>query len=177
VRVNWFALAAGGVTLLVLALSLFMPWWRLVVGENLLTINASPVNTNFGLFGSPFRIPLLTALNIISLLTLAASAIAMLVYAFNPGKAWAKTLLGFAYRKPLYVLVSFILGLFIIVLMAGILGVEIPLTGSSMLTLPSDFTAGATITAMVVSGFELPFWIAIVAAVLCILARLYHRTL
>jgi hypothetical protein len=44
--INWVGVAAGVTTLLVVAFSFFVPWWQLTVGENLLNVNASPVNTN-----------------------------------------------------------------------------------------------------------------------------------
>ncbi len=175
-RINWFGLVAGSVTLLTVVISLVMPWWQLTVGEGLLEVNASPVNTNFGLFGSPFRIPLLTALNIISLLTLLASAITMLIYAFNPTTSWSKTLLGFAYKKPLYVLTSFLLGLIIITSVAGYYGVKIPIFGSSTLNFPANFTDGVSISATVAANFLLPFYLTIIAAIFCLVTRIYHRS-
>jgi hypothetical protein len=47
-KVNWFGLAGGVSTIVVIVVSLFYPWWQLTVGEDLLKANASPVNTNFG---------------------------------------------------------------------------------------------------------------------------------
>jgi hypothetical protein len=79
-RINWFAFAAGIITLTVLVVSLFIPWWQLTVGDNLMRVNASPVNTNFGLFGAQFTIPLIWALNLVSVLTFTASGLVMLLY-------------------------------------------------------------------------------------------------
>ena len=173
-RINWVGVAAGIVTLVVLVLSFFVPWWQLTVGDNLLKVNASPVNTNFGLFGTGFRIPLLTTLNIISTLSLVASAVMMLAYSFFPSKPYSKDLLSFSYRKPLYSLIAFIVGLLIIISFARAYGFEIPLVGSSKINLPANFTMGATASVLVSAGFQFPFWLAIVATALCSFTRLYH---
>ena len=106
-KINWFGLAAGIITLIVLVISFYVPWWQLTIGENLIKVNASPVNTNFGLFGTQFTVPLIWALNLISILTFTASGLVMLIYSLNPTKSYSKHLLGFSYKKPLYVLIIF----------------------------------------------------------------------
>jgi hypothetical protein len=173
-KINWLGLSAGIITLIVLAVSLYLPWWQFTVGQNLIRINASPVYTNFGLLSIQFTVPVIWALNLISILTFAACGVVMLVYSLVPTKPYAKQLLSFSYRKPLYTVVSFAVILIIIVLIAGHFGLNIPLMGSATLTVPGSWTSGATISALVSGNFELPFWLAIVAAALCMGARLYH---
>ncbi len=173
-NVNWFGFSAGILTFVVLAISLFVPWWQLTVGDNLMKVNASPVNTNFGLFGTSFTLPIITALNIVSVLTFTVSGLLMLVYSLMPAKPYAKQLLGFSYKKPLFSLVTFISGLLIITAIVSLLNINIPIVGSSTTSLPSNFVFGANITAQVSGSFQLPFWLAMVAAALCIAARLYH---
>jgi len=177
--INWFGLAAGIITLIVLVISLYVPWWQLTIGQDLIKINASPVNTNFGLFGgAQFTIPLIWALNLISILTFTACGLVMLIYSVNPTKAYSKHLLSFSYKKPLYAVISFAVGLIIIVIIAGFFGMKIPLTGSATLTLPTQLIAsGLSVTALVSGSFQLPFYLAIAAAALCITARLYHKTI
>ena len=175
-KINWFGLAAGIITLIVLVISWYVPWWQLTVGENLMEVNASPVNTNFGLLGTQFTVPLIWALNLVSILTFTASGIVMLIYSFIPTKSYSKHLLGFSYKKPLYALITFVAGLLVITSIAGLLGISIPLIGSTNLMLPTQFLPmGASISVLVSGSFQLPFWLAIVAAALCIAARLYHR--
>lgn len=175
-RINWFGLVAGILTLLVIILSIFMPWWVLTVGDSLFKINASPLYTNFGLLGDSFTIPLLLALNISSILLFTAAGIIMLIYSFVPTKPYAIHLLNFSYKKPLWALVGFIVGLLIPIGIAAFLGVNIPLMGTSALTLPESLTFGLGVNfkVFVSGGFLLPFWLAISAAVLCIGAKLYH---
>ena len=177
--INWFGLSAGIITLIVLVISLYVPWWQLTIGQNLIKINASPVNTNFGLFGgAQFTIPLIWALNLISILTFTACGLVMLIYSLNPAKSYSKQLLGFSYKRPLYVLISFVAGLVVIIAVAGFLGMSIPLMGSTTLSLPAQFMpSGLSISTLVSGNFQLPFYLAIVAAALCIAARLYHRNL
>ncbi len=173
-KINWVGLTAGILTLIVLAVSVYLPWWQLTVGDNLMKVNASPMNTNFGLMGDQFTIPLILALNISSMLSFTASGIAMLFYSLVPTKSYSKHLLGFSYKKPLYSLITFVVGLLVITSIAGLLGLNIPLVGSATLMLPSQFTMGIGINALVSGEFQLPFWIGISAAILCIAARLYH---
>ncbi|MGB9914990.1 MAG: hypothetical protein ACPLIG_03315 [Candidatus Bathyarchaeales archaeon] len=175
-RVNWFGFAGGVLTLLTAAVSLLQPWWQLTVGDNLLQANVSPVNTNFGFADTMFTIPFIWALNISSLLMFIAGGVAMLVYSFAPTKSYAKPLLGFSYKKPLYTLIFFVIGLIAATMIAQmIIGLNVPLTGLTTVTLPQSLTEGATINVSIATGFQWPFWLAAVAAALCIAARLYHK--
>ena len=172
--INWFALTAGIIVLIVLVISLYLPWWQLTIGTSLIKVNASPVNTNFNVLGTQFTIPLIWALNLVSILTFTASGLVMLIYSLIPTKPYAKDLLSFSYKKPLYAVVGFAVGLIIIVVGVGHFGLSVPLMGSATLTLPANWTMGATVSALVSGNFLLPFWLAIAAAALCIVARLYH---
>jgi hypothetical protein len=175
-RINWFGLAAGIITLVVVVVSLFLPWWQLTIGDKLIQVNASPMNTNFGLLSLQFTIPLIWAWNIASILTFVAAGLVMLLYSVIPTKSYAKELLGFSYKKPIYALISFVVGLLVLVAIANFAGVSIPVMGSSNVALPTQFMPmGASISVLVSGSFQLPFWLAIVAAALCIAARLYHR--
>jgi len=175
-EINWFGFAGGALTLVTVVVSLFYPWWQLIVGDGFLKANASPVNTNFGFLGTSFTIPLIWALNIVSVLSLVASGVVMLIYSIIPTKSYSKHLLGFAYKKPLFTLIFFVAGLFAIALIfQAVSGVAVPLMGSTTMTLPQFLTSGVTISVLMSGAFQWPFWMAIVAAVLCIVARLYHK--
>ncbi len=172
--INWYGLAAGVLTIVVLTISLFIPWWQLTVGDNLIKVNASPVNTNFGLFGSNFTLPLLWALNIVSVLTFSTSGLIMLVYSLNPKKSYAAALLGFSYKKPLFSLVTFLSSLLIITTIASLIDINVPIIGSGTMNLPASVAMGISINAKVTGSFQLPFWLAIATAALCIVARVQH---
>ena len=175
-RINWFGLAAGIITLVVLAVSLFVPWWQLTIGDKLMQVNASPMNTNFGLLDLNFTVPLLWAWNLVSVLIFVAAGVVMLFYSIFPTRSYSKELLGFSYKKPLYILISFFIGLIVLIAIAGVIGFNVPAVGTSNIALPSQFMpTGLSISAFVSAGFQFPFYLAIAAAVLCIAARLYHR--
>jgi hypothetical protein len=175
-KINWFGFAGGVTTIIMIAVSMVYPWWRLTVGDNLLTANASPVNTNFGTLGTSFAIPFIWALNVVSLLTLLASAVAMLIYSLVPGKSYSKQLLNFGYKKPLFIVLFFVIGLIVTTLICQtVLSLSIPLMGSTTSTLAIPFVSGVNITVLLSAGFEWSFWVAVVGAGLCIAARLYHK--
>jgi hypothetical protein len=185
-KINWVGLAGGSLTVAVVAISFFIPWWFLSAGinseaisiEGLLRVGTSPLNTNLSLIGTPLTIPLLAALNIVGLLSMLLSGIVMLIYSVLPTKPYAKHLLGFAYKKPLILLVSFVA-----ILLAGSLliqsfaGFSIPLSGSSTPTLPGSIGGATNVSFQISTGFLLPFWLAIVASGLCIGAKIYHKRL
>ncbi len=174
-RINWFGLAAGIVILAVLVISLFIPWWQLTIGNNLLKISASPVNTNFALLNLNFTVPLLWAWNLVSILIFVVAGALMLLYSIFPNKSYSKELLCFSYKKPLYIVISFFIGLIAMVAIAGVIGLNVPIVGKSNLALPSQFMPnGLSISALVSAGFQLPFYLAITAAALCVAARIYH---
>jgi hypothetical protein len=175
-KINWVGLAGGVTTIVVIIVSLFYPWWQLTIGENLFKVNSSPVNTNFAFLDTAFTIPFIWALNIVSILTLLASGLAMLVYSVIPTKPYSKHLLGFAYKKPLFTLLFFVAVLFALTLLVqAVLNFSVPLAGSTTSTLPTQFTEGTTISVLLSAEFQWPFWLAAVAAGLCIAARIYHK--
>jgi len=175
-KFNWFALAGGATTILLIAVSLVFPWWQLTVGDNLLTVDASPINMSLGFLDTSFSIPFIWALNIISILSLLASGITMLIYSVIPRKSYSKHLLNFGYKKPLFTVLFFVIGLVATTMICqAILNFNVPLLGSSTSTLPIPFVSGITLTVLLSAGFQWSFWLAIVAAGLCIAARIYHK--
>ncbi len=173
---NWFGVTGVVCTLILIVVSVFVPWWRLTVGSEFVQANWSPLNTNFDLGSKNFTVPLLMALNISSTLLLVTGSIAMLIYSLYPRKPYAKTLLEFAYRKPLYALVLFVIGLVAVVLLPKLLAdVDIPLFGSVNMILPLSLTQGVLTSIPVSAYFQWPFALAIVSVVLCIAARVYHK--
>ena len=100
----------------------------------------------------------------------------MLIYSVLPTKPYAKDLLGFAWKKPLWSVIFSMAGIFIIIVIAAsLLGINIPLVGAGTVILPSQFTMGVNISFLAFSAFQWPFYLAITAAVLCIIARIYHK--
>ena len=127
-KVNWFGFF-GSISLFVLVIvSLYVPWWQLSVGDDLVVANSSPLNTNFSFIGDSLTIPLILALNIAIVISLIASGIVMFVYSIKPLKSYSSKLLSFSYRKPLYSVVLFVVGLVLSVFVAGsFFGFDVPL--------------------------------------------------
>ncbi len=101
----------------------------------------------------------------------------MLIYSLMATKPYSKRLLGFAYKKPLYAVIFFVVELILLsVLVKLIAGFNLSLFGPSILQLPSNIApSGVSISVSVLGAFEWPFYLAVVAAGLCVAARLYHR--
>lgn len=177
-KLNWFALIGGILLLILIPISVYISWWKLSVGDDLLTVNASPVNTNFNVLGTQLSSGIMWAVNITSILVFLSSGIIMLIYSIIPAKPYAKDLLGYAYRKPLYMVVLYLAGLLVTMYATqAALGIGVPLAGSSTITLPASLTMGANISVMISSTFQWPFWLAIATAALSITARIYHTRL
>ena len=62
--------------------SLFIPWWQLTIGDKLLQVNASPIDTNFGLVNTQFTLPIIWAWNMATILTFIAAGVVMLIYCY-----------------------------------------------------------------------------------------------
>jgi hypothetical protein len=177
-KINIVALVAGISTLILIAISIFVPWWQFIVGNPAIaTVNVSPVNVNLALLGDSFTVPLIYALNIASALTLASGGITMLIYSLRPNKSYSMKLLGFGYKKPLYALIIFVITLVAMSFIAQkISGFAFPVIGSVATTIPQSMLPdGANVSINVSAVFGWPFYFAIVVAGLCIAARLYHR--
>jgi len=172
---NWLGLAGAIATFAVVILSLAFasPWWQLKVGQELGQADISPLNFNVSLLGTSISIPIIWFLNLACQLSLMACAIALLVYSVVPEKKYSKSLLGFAYKKPLIIIIFFLASLFIATNFAGmLLRLNIPIAGSTTITLDvGDATLGIPIS----TGFTWVFWLAVIAGGLCIAARFYHK--
>jgi len=173
---NWFGLAGGIAVLVLIGVSFFVPWWQLLAGDNLVTANISPIYTYFDFAGSSFTIPLLFAVNISCILLLAVGGTIILLYSVKPAASYSRTFLKFSFWLPLVGVILFVLGLVLITFVAKSLwGVDIPLFGSSEVTLPSSVTQGATVSVLLTGGFQWPFVLALVAAALCFGSRFYDK--
>jgi hypothetical protein len=182
--VNWLGVAGSISIFLLIAVSLFVPWWQVTVGSPNTAFgkfSVSPLNMNVNFMGQSFTVPLMIVINVSVILALLAASIAMLIYAVNPTKAYAKRLLGFSYRKPLYALIIFIVGLVAtILLVKSVVGLDVPFVGSFNVDTSGSFfqsiLGGISITNMwLTASFQWPFYLAIVAVALCIAARLYNK--
>jgi len=170
-KINFIALAAGISSLILVAISFFVPWWKITFGSpaNVL-VNFSPVNVNFSHSGVAVNIPLIWALNVACLLTLLAGGIILSIYAVKPTKPYSKNLLGFGYNKPLFTLVAFIAILIAVpIVLQAFAGFSLPINGVATIS-----PKGANGSAIVTTALEWPFYFAIVVTGLCVAARVVH---
>jgi hypothetical protein len=185
-KINWFGLAGGVTTIVLIAVSLFVPWWQLSIpnstsdpniSKSPVVANVSPLYTNFDLIGNSFTVPLVFAINLSCILLSLAGGVIMLIYSVKPTKPYAKRLLGFSYRTPLLFVIVFLIGLIALsLIIQGLFSFSVPLFGSSEVKLPSTATPqGTNVSVLLSAGFLWPFYLAIASAILCIGARLYHR--
>lgn len=177
-QINYVALVAGILTLVLIAISVFIPWWQFTIGDPAIAqMSLSPVTYNMALFGAILTMPLVYALTLGSMLTLIAGGIIILVYSVLPDKKYSKQLLGFGYKKPLYAIILFsvaLLGLYFSAKYLG--GMDVPISGSGTMGLPQAIgDVGVGVSIKVTSSLNWPFYLAIAIAALCIAARIYHR--
>jgi len=183
-KLNWFGVAGSISIFLVIAASVFVPWWQVAVGsvdKPFAYFGTSPLNMNISFLGQTFTFPLILAINISVILSLLAGGIAILIYSVNPAKPYAKRLLDFSYRKPLYALLIFVIGMIAtLVLIKSVVGLDVPLIGSvnskATGSMIQSLLGGVSITNVVfTAGFQWPFYLAVVSVGFCIAARLYNK--
>jgi len=192
--INWFALAAGILALLLAAASQVVPWWQIAVGS-VLTVGLSPVKVSVSILGLPLDIPVIALISIIFTLLLVAPGIVLIVYSVFPTKPYAKHMLGFAYKKPLAVFIVFLVILLLLanagsilaaILFRGYPGVvsgmissfNMPLWGTRTILIP--FSSGpsnqsVSLSLPISGSLQWTFWLAAIVAALCIAARIYSR--
>jgi hypothetical protein len=185
-KINIIALIAGITTLVLIAVSVYVPWWQFTVGTATagksapVQVNFSPLNFNVNLFGSnSITVPLILAFNLICLLTLLSGALVLIIYAVKPNKSYSKKLLGFGWKKPLYAVILFVVEIVGLILVANMFGgLNLPINGSATVQPPSGMLpSGVNFGVSVLAAFQWPFYLSIVVAGLCVAARLYHRTI
>ncbi len=177
-KISVVALVAGVLTLVLIAVSMFVPWWQFTVGDPAIAqMSLSPVTYNLALFGKILTMPLVYALTLGCMLTLVAGGVIMLIYAVVPCKSYSKQLLGFGYKTPLYAIVLFALALLALYFSPSFLGgMNVPLNGSGTMGLPEAIgDVGVGVSVKVTASLNWPFYLSIVVAALCIAARIYHR--
>jgi hypothetical protein len=173
---NWFGLAGGVAIICLIFVSFFVPWWQLVVGDGLVTANVSPLYTDFNFVGYWFTVPLLWALNLGSVLSMAAGGVAMFIYSIYPGKSYSKNLLGFGYKKPLISVLLFVIILVVLTqTIQALFSLSVPLVGSATSVLPESMTYGTVVRVLITANFQWPFYLAATAAGLCIAGKFYHK--
>jgi hypothetical protein len=184
---NWLALAASALMFATVASSAFSPWWKVEMGSGFVTVNADPFFTSFNVLGVSYVVPIIFALNVGSAALFVASGIALVVYAIKPEKGYSKHLLSFGWKRPLHMVIGFLIALVsllyaapvVVNAMARDFAIPIPiapLTGSSIMWLPRGLlNIPAQVAITVTSTFTYSFFLGVATAALSIAARAYHR--
>ena len=176
IKLNWFGLTGGALTIILVVISLFAPWWKLTAGDNFITTSLSPFTTNLTILGTAVTFPIIWASNLAIIFSLVAAGIIMIIYSAAPTKSYAKQLLDFSYNKPLFSVIAFVILLFAMTLIFQLLlNLNIPLNGTTTSTLPRGMTQGINVSINVSAAFQWPFWLGATASGLCIAAKIYHR--
>ncbi len=186
---NWFGLIAG---VLMLALPFMGPWWQLTAGTGAADVALSPFDVSFTILGQPIHSSFIEIFLLAAKIGMVIAGGLMVAGSIMPSSWWGKHLVRYGMMKPVWTLVflvatlligAVILNSILPMIMAGIAGpagsgmvvdVSIPyLTGSSTATIQ---VAGAvTITAPINATLTGNFWIAVIAAVMGVMSRLYQR--
>jgi hypothetical protein len=187
--INWFALGGGTLTLVLTVASMFVPWWKVTVGQTFATIGISPVSLSTNIMGYNVVLPIVMVISWMFIVLLVSAGIVLIIYSIMPTKPYSKRLLSFAYKKPLGTLIAFIVLMLLVTNTGTIIGMmvgssnlsgadlDVPWLGAKTLTLPSSMTQG-TIRGIAISAeLEWTFWLAVSVAALCVAARLYHKKL
>ena len=184
-NVNWIGLTSGILLIVVIVLSVYNPWWQLRIGDYGYG-NFSPLNSEFSFLGITFLIPLLSTFNISCLFLLSISAVLMITYSVNPTKEYSKQLLCWSYKKPLGIMITFIVGIVSISQLVSFyanqfaqIELTLPIIGTTVIQVPSELLgelSGIQIGLTVSGAFQWTFYLAIAAIALCIVTRIrYHK--
>lgn len=189
--INWLGVVAG---ILMIALPFFGPWWVGTVGTGALVFKLSPFYLSMSFMGQVITSSLLSLFLLAAEVAIVLGGVFMIIGSVLPERWWSKQLVKFGAMKPLWAIVGLVISLVVISffinnilpgLLPGILGqsgaagevlVQFSLpyitgTGASAIQVGSGITVNAPVT------FALTpiFWVAVVAAVLGVAARIYHR--
>ena len=173
-KINWPGLmcAITGAILVALSLLYAAPWWQVAIGDGLGLVEISPLDYQANLFGASLEVPLIWFLNLGSKLTMIAFAITMFICSLLTQKGFSKQLLGFAYKKPIFMLVLFIVMLVALSMIVGnSLGTSFALVGTTTVSLSAG---GAKANVPVSTSFTWVFWLAVATTALAVAARIYE---
>ncbi|MCW4010419.1 MAG: hypothetical protein NWF05_07340 [Candidatus Bathyarchaeota archaeon] len=174
-RYNPIALAAGICAIILIVVSILVPWWTLTLGSPaVFTTGLSPVKFSMDILGDAITIPIIVGLNAASIALLALGATTMIIYGIRPLKPYSKRLMSYGYTMPLFAIVLFIAEIAAVIGAASAIGsFSIPVMGSTTLQLPYSENVSVSIEAA--TAFQWTFIFAIVTAALALSTRLYHR--
>jgi len=184
--VNWFGVGFG---VLMLILPFAGYWWRAEVGSGAASLSMSPFNFDVNVVGIQIHSTLVRYILLFAKISFLIAGVFAILGSLFADRWWAGRLIRFGVMKPLWSVVTLI-----VVLVAGTFFVNmvLPSIVSGMVrdgptqinlrvpllcgTSESNITAGnVTVRTTISVGFLTPFLLAIAAAVLGILTRIYQK--
>ncbi len=177
-RVNWLGfIAAAAIAWVALSND---PWWVFRVGENLVSVELSPFNLYMEVLGQPLHIPAIDYLVLAAKLLALAAVPAMIIASLMASRKASKHVMGFAWKKIPFLVVSLIIVIMLLPFLASIGVVQSPIELSfemSFLTGTGELSAniqGISLRAPISSELTFEFWKAVAASIICIASRVYH---
>lgn len=183
---NFIGIAAG---VLMVALPFLGPWWMAVVGTGAIEIALSPFDLSMLVFGQSIHSDLVDLFLLASKIAMIIAGIFLLLGSLSPRSWWSGRLVRFGVMKPFWavvgMVVAVVVGAFLINnVLPNLLSNAIPGGASIQITVPYlvgsasatiQMGSQASITAPISLSLMPAFWVAVVAAVLGIAARINHR--
>ncbi|MBC7219672.1 MAG: hypothetical protein H5T49_06055 [Hadesarchaea archaeon] len=183
---NFIGIAAG---VLMVALPFLGPWWMAVVGTGAIEIALSPFDLSMLVFGQSIHSDLVDLFLLASKIVMIIAGILLLLGSLSPRSWWSGRLVRFGVMKPFWavvgMVVAVVVGAFLINnVLPNLLSNAIPGGASIQITVPYlvgsasatiQMGSQASITAPISLSLMPAFWVAVVAAVLGIAARINHR--
>lgn len=171
-RVNTLGII-GALLLIYISLS-NQPWWTLAGGlgeEHSFSARISPFTFEAQILGKPLVLPIMPYLILAAKLTALLAAATMIIGSFLPTKPWAKPLMS---MKALALPIMFVVGVFAgSQLVNSYIGVSIPVTGRFTINYSITYGELSILTQTPsMTTFTLEYWIALVAGVFTVLARI-----
>lgn len=187
VAINWFGIGFG---VLMLVLPFAGPWWSLEVGKNAATVFISPFNFDITVVGVSIRSVLVSYILLFTKISFLISGVFAITASVFARRWWARRLMRFGVMKPFWSIVTLVI---LLVIGTLVVNMFLPSIVKSMVgegdvreidirlpflsgTAQSTVTAGdSSVQTTISAGFQKPFLLAVVVAVLGILTRVYQR--
>jgi len=185
-NVNWFGISFG---VLMLILPFAGYWWRAEAGSGAASLSISPFNFDVNVVGVHIQSTLVHYILLFTKISFLIAGVFAILGSLFADRWWAGRLIRFGVMKPFWSVITLI-----VVLVAGTFFVNLVLPGivsgivkegSPQISLSVPFLSGtsepmitvegSTVRTTLKVGFQMPFLLAIAAAALGILTKIYQK--